>query len=334
LYGPAPGFVTGGANPNFSVGALSPPSGQPLQKSYLDFNDGWPNNSWEISEPAIYYQAAYLRLIASIVGVGNIDNTSGGCTNTNIDSSNFETGFQFWNDGGRNCKRVRRKANSGAWSIMLRGRTNSSHTSTDELDLSAFESITIDFSYIVESFDNASEDFWLQKSEDGESFVTLEEWNLGDEFENLDRKFDSVSLNGPFSTNTRFRFKCHASGSRDWVYLDDIKISGCSSIALPQSVISDKEKFSSNFKPEFNGDLSVYPNPAEALINIEFTLNETGSVDIRIVNLNGQVILKQQQVVSEGNQKIQIPIDNFVSGFYIIQLRQKEGLQSKKFYKE
>lgn len=65
--GPAPGFMTGGPNRNFSVASLSPPFGQPDQKSYLDFNDDFPNNSWEISEPAIYYQAAYIRLLANRV---------------------------------------------------------------------------------------------------------------------------------------------------------------------------------------------------------------------------------------------------------------------------
>jgi hypothetical protein len=65
--GPAPGFVVGGPNKDFSVTTLSPPYGQPASKSYLDFNDGWPNNSWEVSEPAIYYQAAYIRLLAGVV---------------------------------------------------------------------------------------------------------------------------------------------------------------------------------------------------------------------------------------------------------------------------
>ncbi|MEO0471555.1 MAG: glycoside hydrolase family 9 protein, partial [Bacteroidota bacterium] len=68
-YGPAPGFLTGGTNPSFSVTSLTPPFNQPNQKAYLDFNDGWPNNSWEITEPAIYYQAAYLRLLAGFVDV-------------------------------------------------------------------------------------------------------------------------------------------------------------------------------------------------------------------------------------------------------------------------
>lgn len=65
--GPPPGYVPGGANGSFSISTISPPAGQPLQKSYLDFNDGFPNNSWEITEPAIYYQAAYLRFLANFV---------------------------------------------------------------------------------------------------------------------------------------------------------------------------------------------------------------------------------------------------------------------------
>lgn len=73
--GPAPGYVTGGPNPAFSVGSISPPANQPAQKSYLDFNDGWPNSSWEISEPAIYYQAAYLRFLAYFVEAEEIVGT-------------------------------------------------------------------------------------------------------------------------------------------------------------------------------------------------------------------------------------------------------------------
>lgn len=65
--GPAPGYVVGGANKDFSIANISPPSGQPAQKSYLDWNTGWPENSWEITEPAIYYQSAYIRLLANFV---------------------------------------------------------------------------------------------------------------------------------------------------------------------------------------------------------------------------------------------------------------------------
>ncbi|WP_353718489.1 glycoside hydrolase family 9 protein [Dyadobacter sp. 676] len=64
--GPAPGYVVGGPNADYTIATQSPPYGQPRQKSYLDFNTGWPTNSWEITEPAIYYQAAYVRLLGHV----------------------------------------------------------------------------------------------------------------------------------------------------------------------------------------------------------------------------------------------------------------------------
>ena len=66
LYGPAPGFLAGGPNQGYS-GSLTPPGNQPIMKSYLDYNSDYPNVSWEISEPAIYYQAAYVRFIAGLI---------------------------------------------------------------------------------------------------------------------------------------------------------------------------------------------------------------------------------------------------------------------------
>ena len=70
-FGPPPGYVSGGPNKDFSLSRIAPPAGQPAQKSYLDFNTGWPDNSWEISEPAIYYQAAYIRMLSGIMSVNN-----------------------------------------------------------------------------------------------------------------------------------------------------------------------------------------------------------------------------------------------------------------------
>jgi hypothetical protein len=81
-HGPPPGYLTGGPNPSYawdgccpngcsgySCGAapLAPPSGQPAQKSYLDFNDGWPLDSWSVTEPDDGYQAKYIRLLSKFV---------------------------------------------------------------------------------------------------------------------------------------------------------------------------------------------------------------------------------------------------------------------------
>lgn len=76
LYGPPPGYVTGGPNASNSITMHSPPFNQPAMKSYLDFNTGWPEKSWEVSEPAIYYQAAYIRLLANFVDATITTNVS------------------------------------------------------------------------------------------------------------------------------------------------------------------------------------------------------------------------------------------------------------------
>lgn len=67
LYGPAPGFLVGGPNYYFSNATISPPANQPPQKSYKDWNAGWPENSWEITENAIYYQARYIKLLSRLM---------------------------------------------------------------------------------------------------------------------------------------------------------------------------------------------------------------------------------------------------------------------------
>jgi endoglucanase len=61
---PAPGYVVGGPNKDYA-GSYDWLKKQPPLKCYADFNEGYPANSWEFSEPAIYYQAVYIRLISN-----------------------------------------------------------------------------------------------------------------------------------------------------------------------------------------------------------------------------------------------------------------------------
>ena len=71
--GPPPGYLTGGPNPTFRPDnaytgpPITPPQGQPAQKAYKDWNTSYPENSWQITEPAIYYQAAYVNLLATVM---------------------------------------------------------------------------------------------------------------------------------------------------------------------------------------------------------------------------------------------------------------------------
>jgi endoglucanase len=83
MYGPPPGYLAGGPNPSYSWDGCcpdgcaglscgdavpSPPASQPSQKSYLEFNDGWPLDSWSVTEPSNGYQVKYIRLLSKFVG--------------------------------------------------------------------------------------------------------------------------------------------------------------------------------------------------------------------------------------------------------------------------
>ncbi|MDW7690897.1 glycoside hydrolase family 9 protein [Flammeovirgaceae bacterium SG7u.111] len=78
-YGPPPAYVTGGVNMHYKPDAsytgddLTPPLGQPVQKMYKDWNTSWPENSWELTEPAIYYQAAYIMLLSKFASPGVVE---------------------------------------------------------------------------------------------------------------------------------------------------------------------------------------------------------------------------------------------------------------------
>jgi hypothetical protein len=66
---------------------------------------------------------------------------------------------------------------------------------TNELDLSAYKSLSIILSYLTRNMDTTDEGFWIQLSDDGgRTFTTVKEWNLGDEFINNERYKDRIDL--------------------------------------------------------------------------------------------------------------------------------------------
>lgn len=103
LYGPIPGIVPGGPNPSYSVDACCPSNcgssennakcsavdisvllNQPKQKSYLDFNNSWPLNSWSVTENSMGYQAEYIRLLSKFVAKPNATISSSSVNNVNF----------------------------------------------------------------------------------------------------------------------------------------------------------------------------------------------------------------------------------------------------------
>jgi hypothetical protein len=92
LYGPAPGYLSGGPNQFYNAG-ITPPDGQPALKSYLDWNKSWPDKAWEITEPAIYYQAAFTMLLSAFVQDSYKPRVIGASLDTSTARHRFEVTF-------------------------------------------------------------------------------------------------------------------------------------------------------------------------------------------------------------------------------------------------
>ncbi len=318
-------------NPNDSQLACSPPAGYVLNNtdcddSHADVYPGAP----EICGDALDNNCN-----------GTIDEGCAGCVFETINSNNFETGFGIWLDGGTDCRRINMYPSSGSYSIELRDNTTTSVITTSNLNLTAYNELKVKFSFFAASMDNAGEDFWLQISKNGGTTYTLvEEWNKGDEFENFSRKNDEITIPGPFTTTTRLRFRCDGGDDSDWIYIDDVEISGCRNTGNSEVVLKsgDDEIISKNLSTDadnidlINKDfaIKVYPNPFnnEIHIQIEDGKNYSKSTVI-ITDITGKKVFnkvygKERGIViynphlAPGSYFIQVVIDEYVKTEHLI----------------
>ncbi|MEM1324054.1 MAG: S8 family serine peptidase [Bacteroidota bacterium] len=272
----------------------------------------------------------------------------GSCTYTTIDFNDFESGWGIWNDGGSDC---RRRSNDAAYAIgtfcvRLRDNTSTSVMTTDLLDLSTYDELTVDFSYYPRSMDNSNEDFWLQVSTDGVNYTTVEEWNLNDEFVNDQRYFDTVIIPGPFTANTRLRFRCDASGNSDWVYIDEVNISGCTTAAnsqgplvvytepvaeTPAETTSDRNQPGVASPSVQLDNMKLFPNPVRDRLTVAFTLDADANMQLLLTDLNGQTIQLRQLQGVKGEQRLSVETGQLAPGFYFIHLMAGTQRYAKKF---
>ena len=171
--------------------------------------------------------------------------------------------------------------------------------------------------------DNSNEDFWLQVSTNGgANFITVEEWNRDDEFVNNQRYFESVVIAGPFSATTQLRFRCDASGNSDWVYIDDVEITGCSNSGVARNDANTTSE-DQVINEQFNKDLSdlsieVYPNPFTDQLNILLSeIEEYDETQLQIYNMSGNLVFDQYYY---DQKSIQIKQFKVPAGQYIIRM--------------
>jgi PKD repeat protein len=214
-------------------------------------------------------------------------------------------------------------ASGGTRSAML---DNHSHSggSKDELiskviNLSGSSSMNLSFKYAYAKKDSADNDklqlhisnncnsTWLQRmlingttletaSPTSSPFIpSASEW-----------KQAATTIPGPYlASSFRFKFTFTCYGGNNF-YIDDINL----------DVMAGEEEFFSQL-----ASLNIFPNPAANSANILFSLDNTMSLRIRLLNVLGkEVYTGKLQLYPAGRHELSLPLEGLASGVYIVKI--------------
>lgn len=117
-----------------------------------------------------------------------------------------------------------------------------------------------------------------------------------------------TNITGPYWVdNFRFKFEFESNGGNN-LYLDDINIYSGPSSDDPLSI--DSEDLIKSFR--------VYPNPADKMANVTFSLENNQNVNVSIVNMMGQTIQSNDIQAQSGENMVMLNTENIQSGVYLV----------------
>ena len=77
-------------------------------------------------------------------------------------------------------------------------------------------------------------------------------------------------------------------------------------------------------------NLSVYPNPSTGELNISFDVEKAGNLQIRLINLNGQMIIDEDMGSFNGNYTNSYDLSNQAKGVYLLSITSEKGKTDRK----
>lgn len=215
-------------------------------------------------------------------------------------------------------------ASTGSKSVVLNNVNNSMDTK-DELfspiiNLSGASSMNFTFKYAYARKDTSTDDqlqVYITKDCNG---TWIQRLNLiGAALETATPQSTSyipgsfaewrqMSVSIPVSYLTaafRFKFVFTSKGGNN-LYIDDINIDLAANIKDIQEQV---------------GDLLIYPNPSEGLINVSFNNHGTKNLNISLVNVLGETVLDKGFVnYPFGENKIQLNAEDISTGVYLLKI--------------
>ena len=79
--------------------------------------------------------------------------------------------------------------------------------------------------------------------------------------------------------------------------------------------------------------LVLYPNPVVKQLNIRYKAQNEESILVEIINIQGEIIVKQTVKSTTGTNYFMIPFDSFQKGIYLCRLNNGKKIEISKFIK-
>ena len=84
----------------------------------------------------------------------------------------------------------------------------------------------------------------------------------------------------------------------------------------------------SNELINMDGDLKLFPNPSNKIINFDFKKRSNEEIFVQIINLNGQIVFSKKQIDNS------VDVSDLSIGNYVITVQTSDNFYSTKFIKK
>ncbi|MBR77796.1 MAG: hypothetical protein CMD36_07810, partial [Flavobacteriales bacterium] len=68
-------------------------------------------------------------------------------------------------------------------------------------------------------------------------------------------------------------------------------------------------------------NLDVYPNPSRDIFNVSFTSEEAQDITVKVINVLGEEIIRDERQQFEGNYNKTIDLTNYKKGIYLLKVK-------------
>ena len=77
-------------------------------------------------------------------------------------------------------------------------------------------------------------------------------------------------------------------------------------------------------------NLTIYPNPSRDIFNVTFTSEDAQDLEVRIINIVGEVVYTENLEQFTGEYTKQINLSDNAKGIYFLEIETNEGIINKK----